>query len=164
MTEFIKPIWLLPDEAEIARTVTGTSFTVLGTPVAQGSKRAIVRGGKAVLLEMGVGHHSWRAAVALAAFQARQTLDVTLDGPLHVTARFRFQMPASRPKATREAGECWKISAPDLDKLARALGDGLTEGGLIVDDRCIVEWVLSKIETTGWTGAEIHIKQIEGQP
>lgn len=156
--------------------MTTVAFNVVGTPAGQGSKSAVVRGGKAVVIEgrsnnQRALHENWRAAVALAAHVARQVqqdghtiVDAPLDGQIHVTARFRFQMPAARSKALRAHGLGWKTTAPDLDKLARALGDGLTAGGLIVDDRLIVEWSLSKVETTDWTGAEVHVEQIVGLP
>ena len=149
--------------------MTTVAFRVIGTPSGQGSKSAVVRGGRAVVIEgrstnQRALHENWRAAVALAAYNVAQTIDAPLDGQLHVTARFRFQMPAARSKALRAHGLGWKTSAPDLDKLARALGDGLTAGGLIVDDRLIVEWALSKVETTDWTGAEVHVEQIGGLP
>lgn len=152
------------------------NFDVIGTPSGQGSKSAVVRGGKAVVIEgrsnnQRALYENWRADVASAARQARTvTVDghavvlAPLDGPLRVTARFRAKMPASYPKWQHVDGIAWKLTAPDLDKLARALGDGLTAGGLIADDRLIVEWSLSKVWTTDWTGAEVHVKQIVGLP
>jgi Holliday junction resolvase RusA-like endonuclease len=149
--------------------VTVVAFRVLGTPSGQGSKSAVVRGGRAVVIEgrssnQRALHTNWRSAVAAAAAEARLALPEPLSGPLYVTARFRHQMPAGRPRALRAHGLGWKATAPDLDKLARALGDGLTAGGLIVDDRLIVEWSISKVETVDWTGAEIHIETIQALP
>ena len=43
-------------------------------------------------------------------------------------------MPASAKKSERLTGWRPKISAPDLDKLVRSVGDSLKEGGLIKDD------------------------------
>ena len=37
-----------------------------------------------------------------------------------------------------------KATAPDLDKLCRALGDALTQSGVLRDDALIVEWVARK--------------------
>lgn len=143
--------------------MTAVRFEVLGLPVAQGSKSAFVRGGKAVMVESGKGHAAWRTDVAHAARTAMQQKGLTqpLDGPLALHVTFRFPCPASRTKAHRAAAErphgAPKATTPDLDKLVRTIGDALTASGLIRDDARI--WVLEarKVETTGWTGADILI-------
>lgn len=147
------------------------SFHVLGVPAPQGSKSAVVRGGHAVVIEGASKgqrdrHRNWRSAVAEAARDALSThgLTAALDGPLHLTVTFRHPMPASRPKRIREHGTAWKTSAPDASKLLRATEDGLQAGGLIADDARLAEIVVRKVETVGWTGAEIHIETIEDQP
>lgn len=143
--------------------MTSVSFEVLGLPVAQGSKRAFVRGGKAVLVETGKGHGAWRNDVAVAARQAmfNAGLREPLDGPLALHVTFRFPCPASRPKAHRTAAGrphgAPKTTAPDLDKLVRCIGDALTASGLIVDDRLIWDLNARKVETSSWTGADILI-------
>lgn len=43
----------------------------------------------------------------------------------------------------------------------RAVGDALTDSGLIVDDARICELHATKIEVTGWTGASITIDTLE---
>jgi Holliday junction resolvase RusA-like endonuclease len=151
--------------------MTAVQFEVLGHPAPQGDKSAVLIAGRPRLIEgrRTTGrqrHANWRSAVADAARDVANHDDVAapLDGPLHVTIRFRFPMPASRPKKIRAAGQAWKTTAPDLDKVLRATFDGLTAGGLIVDDARICEVTASKIETVGWTGAEIWIEPIEHQP
>jgi Holliday junction resolvase RusA-like endonuclease len=143
-------------------------FHVLGLPAPQGSKTrmpngAVIEGKSAVQRER---HGNWRSAVAEAAKNAVSThnLAAALNGPLHLTVRFRFPMPAGRAKRVHEYGSAWKTSAPDLDKILRATGDALTAGGLIVDDARICQITVSKIETVGWTGAEIHLETIDEQP
>ena len=139
------------------------SFDVVGTPAPQGSKTrmpngAIVEGRSTAQRQ---GHAHWRSAVAAAARAAgtAQGLTAPLDGPLVLNVKFRFTMPKSRKKAVREAGIAPKTSAPDLDKLIRSTGDALKEGGLIVDDALLV-WVhATKVEVTGWTGAEITVRE-----
>ena len=39
----------------------------------------------------------------------------------------------------------YKASAPDLDKLQRALGDALTQAGILRDDALIVVWDAAKV-------------------
>lgn len=148
--------------------MTTVAFDVLGTPAPQGSKTrmpngAVVEGKSAAQRER---HGNWRSAVAEAAREAAVTHRLTgaLWQPLHVTVRFRFAMPASRKKAVRDHGTAWKVSTPDLDKIVRATGDALVVAGIIRDDALICELHVSKVETVGWTGAEIHIETIEGMP
>jgi crossover junction endodeoxyribonuclease RusA len=135
------------------------TLVVYGLPAPQGSKTklpngAMVDGGSK---EARSRHRDWRSAVADAAHKTAQGRR-PLDGPLMLEVEFRFPMPASRPKREQTAGRIPKQSAPDLDKLVRALGDGLTAGGLIRDDARIWMILASKVEVIGWTGATVRIK------
>ena len=132
--------------------MTVITFDVVGQPAAQGSKRH-VGGGR--MVETAAGHAPWRAAVAAAA--RTHAPDTPLDGPITLIVVFRFTMPKSRPRAVRDAGTAPKTTAPDLDKLVRAVGDGLQAGGLIADDARIAEVRASKVEVIGWTGATITV-------
>lgn len=144
-------------------------FDILGTPVQQGSKRAFVRGGRAQLVEdAGPRHKAWRTIVA---DRARDIADADplapYTGPLFVTIDFRFPMPAKRSAATRRAGVAWKSTTPDIDKLERALYDGLKVGGLIHDDAIIAMHLVRKLEVTGngsWLGAHVVIQPLTGTP
>lgn len=138
------------------------SFYVLGVPAPQGSKTAVVRGGRAVLLDGASAgararHSQWRGAVAAAAREAANGTP-PIGTPVAVTVIFRFPMPASRTKKDRALGWLWKPTTPDLDKVLRSTFDGLTDGGIITDDRIIVSVVATKIEVDGWCGASIEIK------
>lgn len=133
--------------------MSAVSFEVLGQPAGQGSKRHV---GNGVMIEASKNLKPWRSAVADA---ARDVADghPFADGPLTLDVTFRFPMPKSRRKAIRDAGECPKVSAPDLDKLVRGVGDALKIGGLIRDDALIAEVSARKVEVVGWTGAVITI-------
>lgn len=146
-------------------------FEVTGTPAPQGDKSAILRGGKPRLIEGKSGaardrHKTWRATVADAARDVAGHDDVPapLDGALHLDVEFRCAMPASRPKRIQAIGTTPKISAPDLDKLLRSLGDSLKEGGLIRDDARIASIHARKNEVVGWTGAIISLCSISETP
>ncbi|NBQ37506.1 MAG: RusA family crossover junction endodeoxyribonuclease [Synechococcus sp.] len=116
-------------------------FRVYGTPAPQGSKSAFVRGGRAVLVEQSKKVKPWRAAVRDAAVQAGLTPTVE-----PVAARITFVMPRPKAHFGSKAGQPYlKPSAPvfvtttpDLDKLIRSTLDGLTESGVIGDDRQVV--------------------------
>lgn len=140
------------------------SFEVLGLPAPAGSKSRMPNG---AMLEgrstaQRKRHRSWSTAVAESAriaadACARDDIDVPFDGALCAAVQFRFPMPTSRRKAVRLAGIASKVSAPDLDKIVRSTGDGITAGGLIVDDARICSMWATKVEVVGWTGAIIVI-------
>lgn len=110
-----------------------TAFSVDGLPVAQGSKTVAKGGGKVWLRDANANKlKPWRAKVAAAA-----DLGVTHDGPLAVFAVFYMPKP-QRPR--------WWAPAvkPDIDKLSRALLDGMTDGGLLADDARVTELFVMK--------------------
>jgi len=74
--------------------------------------------------------HRWTKAVAVAAHEAGT--DAPLPAaPYRVELEFHCQRPKrpSHPHPSRH----------DLDKLVRAVCDGLVQGGLLTDDRHVVE-------------------------
>lgn len=133
------------------------SFDVLGVPMPQGSKRAFVANGRAMMKETGGNKHAqWRNAVADKAREARDEHGAIV-GPVRAVVEFRFPMPKSRPKATRLLGTAPKLTAPDIDKLLRAVFDGLQAGALIPDDSLVVSVVATKVEVTDWFGAHVWL-------
>lgn len=131
---------------------------VYGTPTPQGSKKAIAVGGKARLVESAGGRHAeWRNAVAQGAHVVAVEHGV-VDVACEATIEFRFPMPKSRPKRVRALGVVPKTTAPDVDKLARAVLDGLQAGGLLADDSLVHDLSATKVEVAdGWTGASIQL-------
>lgn len=114
------------------RVVRLTSFSVEGVPRPQGSKRA-VGGGR--FIEASKYLPEWRKAVVGAAREAHE--GEALQGAVTVTAEFVFP----RPKALKPHQEAPPhTSAPDTDKLQRAVGDALTIAGAIEDDAQIHTW------------------------
>lgn len=136
--------------------MTVTTFEVLGLPSPQGSKRHV---GNGRMVESSKTLPVWRDSLTAAAAEQRQ-IHGTFDGPLHLHVTFRCPMPRSRPKRVRELGEAPKTTAPDLDKLIRAVGDALTVAALIGDDALIAEVSARKVEVTGWTGAVITLTHL----
>lgn len=132
--------------------MSAVTFEVVGLPVQQGSKKHV---GNGVMVEAAKGHKAWRTDVADAARDCAE--DRPLDGPLALTVHFRFPMPASRKAAVRKAGRGPKTTAPDLDKLIRAVGDALEAGGLVANDARFCEITATKTEVIGWTGVEITV-------
>jgi crossover junction endodeoxyribonuclease RusA len=111
-------------------------FTIFipGTPKPQGSKNAYVRSGRAVMVEANKHLPEWRKAV-VEALQGR-----TEHFEDAVLVEVAFWMP--RPKTNKRKHPTTK---PDVDKLQRAIGDCLTQAGIIKDDSYIVEWNARKM-------------------
>lgn len=100
-------------------------YKVEGTPVTQGSK-AISRSG--IMYETGKGWKAWREAVKQASLEQAELTDKVLGG-VRVSLTFRF---------TRPAKPTYKYPPKDIDKLCRAVLDGMTSGGIIEDDKHVV--------------------------
>ncbi len=116
------------NKAELPGENSGSlEIIVYGEPAPQGSKRAFVRGRRAVLVESSNKVKPWRAAVVAAARGCK-----CIHGP--VVVDICFSLP--RPKAAKDRTE--HAVKPDLDKLARAVGDALTDAHVIDDDSRIV--------------------------
>jgi len=107
-------------------------FEVFGRPAPQGSK-TIMRGR---LVESSKYLPKWRSAIAEAATEAQAESDWFSDQPLEMSVIFTLEKPKS---VKREQ----PTVPPDLDKLARAIGDSCT-GILYNDDAQIVRLTLVK--------------------
>lgn len=117
---------------------------VEGRPAPKGSRIAArTKDGKPYTYPASKYEAPWVAAVAEATRQVMRRED-TIEPPYAVELEFLIGMP--RPDNWRKAGS---PSYPaktggDLDKLARAVIDGLVKGGAMTDDRHVVELHASK--------------------
>jgi crossover junction endodeoxyribonuclease RusA len=133
---------------------------VRGLPAAQGSKRHVGRG---IMVESSKAVAPWREAVRA---ETQRVMTVSrpsgpLEGAMAVSVTFTLPRPKSHYGTGRNAGHL-KNSAPllphvqpDLDKLLRAILDGLTAGGAWLDDSQVVRIGAEKIY--GTPGARILI-------
>jgi len=80
----------------------------------------------------------WREAVR-AETQRVMGSAAPLAGPVSVRIGFWLPRPRSLPKSV-----LWPAKRPDLDKLTRAVLDGLTDGGAWGDDGQVVSLLASK--------------------
>lgn len=110
-----------------------SAIRVYGTPAPQGSKRAFVRGGRAMLVESSAKVAPWRADVKAAALEHMGERP-PIEGPVRLVITFLFDRPKSHigkrgvlPSAPRA-----HTVRPDLDKLSRATLDALT--GIVYRD------------------------------
>lgn len=124
--------------------MTAVDFWVPGVPVPKGSLRH-VGGGR--LIESAKGLADWRKAIADAArvhnALSSKGLDEPYTGAVAVTLDFYLPRPAShfrgndRSRELRATAPTHVKKRPDVDKLARAILDALTDSGVWRDD-CLV--------------------------
>ena len=125
------------------------AFYAVGTPTPQGSKAASVftpKGGgkpRALIRDAnGAKLKPWRDTVNGAALDSGGE---QIEGPVFVRMIFSVARPKSAPRRVVHPA-----TLPDLDKLARAVGDAVTASGLWQDDSRVVEYVrLAKVFAGG---------------
>lgn len=144
-------------------TVPRIQMTVYGTPAPMGSKRAFVRGGRAILTDdNSEKRRNWANAVSARAAEVMHGLPV-ITRPVALRIKFYFQRPKSH-FGTGKNAESLKGSAPvkhfqspDLDKLVRCVGDALT--GIVYRDDALIHTVwASRFWTTEQERAEMEIQ------
>jgi crossover junction endodeoxyribonuclease RusA len=135
---------------------------VHGTPAPQGSK---IRNRYGAVYESNRNVKPWREAIR--AEVQRQVL-VPLAGAVICRITFRMPRPQGHYGTGRNAGQIRKgapglpAGKPDIDKLVRAVLDGLTDGGAWKDDGQVVKIDAMKVYTaTGTpTGCWIELREI----
>ena len=123
------------------RTIT---FDVEGNPKGQPRPRAFSRGGHARVYDPGTAE-GWKSCIALA---ARPHLPSTpIAGAVSVDLAFWFARPKGHTgkKGLKPSAPPDHTQKPDLDNLAKAVLDCLTEIGMWVDDAQIVGLTLRKV-------------------
>lgn len=135
------------------------TFDVRGIPVPQGTARAFVAGGRAIIatdanrLSSPIG--AWRAAVRSEAQRAIGPAP-TIAAPVMVSAEFRLPRPKSLPKRVLQPD-----AKPDLDKLGRALLDAIT-GVIVRDDAQVVGLYLTKAYDSERPGVSVTVNELAG--
>jgi crossover junction endodeoxyribonuclease RusA len=116
------------------------AFRAAGIPSTQGNLRAVTpKGAKfARIIDSRQDRIiPWRNAVQIAAADAAGPTWQPIPGPVRVDLWFALTKPAGAPKRRRT----WPIGqrSGDVDKLARACLDAITDAGVICDDAQVVE-------------------------
>lgn len=118
------------------------TFTVYGLPAPQGSKRAFVIKGRAVMTESSKAVKPWRTAVEqavmLAAPAGSRKDPILFRGPVSLDVTFTMPRPKSAKAGARPA------TRPDLDKLLRSTKDALKTAGVYEDDGRVVSVIAQK--------------------
>jgi crossover junction endodeoxyribonuclease RusA len=131
---------------------------VNGIPAPQGSKRH-VGGGRMVEQSRAVG--PWREAVRTETQHAvacePNGVGIPPGRPVCVRIMFLLIRPKTAPKSRR-----FPDKRPDLDKLCRAVLDGLTAGGAFADDGQVVTLFAWKhfARGTETPGCEINVEEL----
>lgn len=131
------------------------NFTAYGKPRPKGSKRHV---GNGVMIEASKGLPTWNDNVRSAAraeIELRQWESIT-EGPVRVELLFFFDPP----KAKHGTRPCNR-GTPDVDKLARAVLDCLTDAGVFKDDsqvsslNTVKRWSFDSLE-----GCAVHVRSV----
>ncbi len=128
------------------------ALTVFGLPAPQGSKR--IFNGRLVEASS-VKLNKWRKELTQVATNYITDNEVEpFDGPVQL--RITFYLP--RPKTVKRE---LPTVPPDLDKLIRAVGDGLTDSKIWTDDSLVVSLMCEKVYADDREpGAEIEIHSV----
>ena len=134
------------------------SYFVAGPPVPQGSKKAMIHPHtrRAMLIDDNADElKPWRARVkyeTIVAWRGRRQI----KGPVKIELEFRMLRQKS---VTREYPDV----RPDIDKLMRAIFDGITEAGAWEDDSRVCKTSATKIYCTSQPGVAITIEPLTAQ-
>lgn len=128
------------------------SLSVTGNPASQGS-HAIMHG--RIVQVNSSKHKAWRKAIVQEAIATLPPDWVSIDEPCELLVNFYMPKPKS---VTRQLPSV----SPDLDKLIRAVGDALTDSGIVTDDSRVVRISARKLYAEGiQPGASILVKTLD---
>jgi Holliday junction resolvase RusA-like endonuclease len=124
---------------------------VPGRPVPQGSKTALVSKstGRPIVVDKDVRLPQWRMTITAHALERKDKtpgLDFPMVGPIGARITFVLNRPKNHfgtgknASLVKPGSPKYPATMPDIDKLLRAVLDGLTDAGVWVDDGQVV-WV-----------------------
>jgi len=150
--------------------MSSLTVNVIGSPVQQGSKVAN-RFGHGVRDANAKKLKPWRAEVSGWVLEAmREQGWDTIDAACEVAITFFHVRPAAHYGTGRNAGvlkptaPTWKATAPDIDKLTRAILDSLTDARAFRDDGRVARLVVEDRWADAAAGARITITPLDTSP
>jgi Holliday junction resolvase RusA-like endonuclease len=127
------------------------SLSVTGDPASQGS-HAIMHG--RIVQVNSSKHKAWRKAIVQEAIANLPSDWQPIDEPCELIVNFYLPKPKTVDRQLPSV-------SPDLDKLIRAVGDSLTDSGVVIDDSRIVRISARKLYAEGIApGATIQVKTL----
>jgi Holliday junction resolvase RusA-like endonuclease len=127
------------------------SLSVTGDPASQGS-HAIMHG--RIVQVNSSKHKAWRKAIVQEAIATLPDDWTPIDEPCELIVNFYLPKPKTVDRQLPSV-------SPDLDKLIRAVGDSLTDSGVVIDDSRIVRISARKLYAEGIApGATIQVKTL----
>jgi Holliday junction resolvase RusA-like endonuclease len=127
------------------------SLSVTGDPASQGS-HAIMHG--RIVQVNSSKHKAWRKVIVQEAIATLPSDWVPIDEPCELIVNFYLPKPKTVDRQLPSV-------SPDLDKLIRAVGDSLTDSGVVIDDSRIVRISARKLYAEGIApGATIQVKTL----
>jgi Holliday junction resolvase RusA-like endonuclease len=127
------------------------SLSVTGDPASQGS-HAIMHG--RIVQVNSSKHKAWRKAIVQEAIATLPDDWQPIDEPCELIVNFYLLKPKTVDRQLPSV-------SPDLDKLIRAVGDSLTDSGVVIDDSRIVRISARKLYAEGIApGATIQVKTL----
>lgn len=120
-------------------------FEVVGIPKPQPRMRHFVRQAKGQAVARGYTPGTaddWKARVCHEAARVRPS--VPLDGPLRVSMTLHLPRPKRLCRRCDPDGSVWAPGGPDVDNLAKAVLDAMTQVGVWRDDSCVVMLTVAK--------------------
>jgi Holliday junction resolvase RusA-like endonuclease len=127
------------------------SLSVTGDPASQGS-HAIMNG--RIVQVNSSKHKAWRKAIVQEAIATLPDDWQPIDEPCELIVNFYLPKPKTVDRQLPSV-------SPDLDKLIRAVGDSLTDSGVVIDDSRIVRISARKLYAEGIApGATIQVKTL----
>jgi Holliday junction resolvase RusA-like endonuclease len=127
------------------------SLSVTGNPASQGS-HAIMYG--RIVQVNSSKHKAWRKAIVQEAIATLPSDWTSIDEPCELIVNFYLPKPKTVDRQLPSV-------SPDLDKLIRAVGDSLTDSGVVTDDSRIVRISARKLYAEGIEpGASIQVKTL----
>jgi Holliday junction resolvase RusA-like endonuclease len=127
------------------------SLSVTGDPASQGS-HAIMNG--RIVQVNSSKHKAWRKAIVQEAIATLPHDWQPINEPCELIVNFYLPKPKTVDRQLPSV-------SPDLDKLIRAVGDSLTDSGVVIDDSRIVRISARKLYAEGISpGATIQVKTL----
>lgn len=133
------------------------SFVVFGQPAPQGSVKAHVQGGRAVVTSDNKKLRPWRDSVMWAARDALEKHSERPTFPMIGPVDLRIEFWLYRPKNRSKTIDVLPLVPPDLDKLIRAVNDSLVNAGIVRDDSQVTDIRTSKRYAVSPDLAKIYV-------